>query len=151
MHFSFHSSLSLPHPLHSCTFSIYSIFLLPLAGDRELVEFLQEEIVAEKKSVQPNLPSHLGDFTVKASQAELTLSRTFHDEKWVLELILSVYPPVQCVCVCAQTLSQDLLKARPGYCAQLACMCVLVINFHPVQFQVCLCIHSSFISFTLCL
>ena len=61
---------------------IVIIIIIFSPGDRELVEFLQEEIVAEKKTLQPSLPSHIGDFTVKATHAELTLTRSFHDEKW---------------------------------------------------------------------
>lgn len=50
-------------------------------GDRELVEFLQEEIVAERKSlVSSAVPSHVDEFAVSATKAEIKLTRSFHDE-----------------------------------------------------------------------
>ncbi|KAL7634127.1 UNVERIFIED_CONTAM: hypothetical protein RMT77_015455 [Armadillidium vulgare] len=48
-------------------------------GDKELAEFLREEITAEKKNVL-SLPSALGEFTIKRDHAELTLSKNFNDE-----------------------------------------------------------------------
>ncbi|XP_050689222.1 complement component 1 Q subcomponent-binding protein, mitochondrial-like [Eriocheir sinensis] len=112
------SSSSLPRPtssmLCSCGCGIHGIHT---RGDRELVEFLQEEIVAEKKTVQPNLPSHLGDFTVKASQAELTLSRTFHDEK--ITLTLNVNHTVDTddgqVAEMNAEQTEGVLKSRPSF------------------------------------
>jgi len=56
-------------------------------GDRELVEFLQEEIVAEKKSmVSTSVPSHLDDFAISATKAAIKLSKSFHDEEIAISL-----------------------------------------------------------------
>lgn len=56
-------------------------------GDRELVEFLQEEIVAEKKAlVSTAVPSHLDDFAVSATKAEIKLTKSFHDEDITITL-----------------------------------------------------------------
>nr|AEC50078.1 gC1qR [Pacifastacus leniusculus] len=55
-------------------------------GDRELVEFLQEEIVAEKKNLRGSVPSHLDDFSVKVKDAEVILTKKFHDEEIAISL-----------------------------------------------------------------
>jgi len=56
-------------------------------GDRELVEFLQEEIQAEKKAlVSTATPSHLDDFAVSATKAEIKLTKSFHDEDITISL-----------------------------------------------------------------
>jgi len=56
-------------------------------GDRELVEFLQEEIVAEKKAlVSTSVPSHLDDFAVSTTKAEIKLTKSFHDEEITISL-----------------------------------------------------------------
>ncbi|KAK3892291.1 hypothetical protein Pcinc_003911 [Petrolisthes cinctipes] len=69
--------------LCSCGCGIHGIHT---RGDRELVEFLQEEIVAEKKNLNSGLPSHLDDFSVKVQDAEITLHKNFHDEKITVTL-----------------------------------------------------------------
>lgn len=106
--------LATPSKLCSCGCGIHGIHT---RGDRELVEFLQEEIVAEKKTLQPNLPSHLGDFSVKGSSAELTLSRSFHDEK--VTITLNVNHTVDQEDDGSVELSQDqtegVLKSRPSF------------------------------------
>ncbi|KAG0720503.1 Complement component 1 Q subcomponent-binding protein, mitochondrial [Chionoecetes opilio] len=90
--------------------------------DRELVEFLQEEIVAERKTLQPNLPAHLGDFTVTVKDAEITLSRSFHDEK--ISITLNVNHTVDTDDEAAVELNQDQtegsLKSRPGFEVDIA-------------------------------
>lgn len=57
---------------------ITSIFI----GERELVEFLTEEIVAEKK-IQKNkkVPSELDGFKIKFDGAEVELSKNSDKEK----------------------------------------------------------------------
>lgn len=55
-------------------------------GDRELVEFLQEEIVVEKKNLKNGIPSHLDDFSIKVKDAEVTLTKKFHDEEITISL-----------------------------------------------------------------
>ncbi|XP_068243015.1 complement component 1 Q subcomponent-binding protein, mitochondrial [Palaemon carinicauda] len=69
--------------LCSCGCGIHGIHT---RGDRELVEFLQEEILAEKKSMSPGVPSHIDDFAVKGRDAELTLTKSFHDEQITITL-----------------------------------------------------------------
>jgi len=70
--------------LCSCGCGIHGIHT---RGDRELVEFLQEEIVAEKKAlVSTAVPSHLDDFAVSATKAEIKLTKSFHDEDITISL-----------------------------------------------------------------
>lgn len=45
------------------------------------MEFLQEEIVAEKRNLNSHVPSHVDDFSIKVDSAEVTLTKNFHDEK----------------------------------------------------------------------
>lgn len=45
------------------------------------MEFLQEEIVAEKRNLNNRVPSHVDDFSIKVDNAEMTLTKNFHDEK----------------------------------------------------------------------
>lgn len=50
-------------------------------GERELVEFLTEEIVAERKAQKlKNLPTELEGFAVKGDGAEVVLSKQLKDE-----------------------------------------------------------------------
>ncbi|KAM3957126.1 complement C1q binding protein P32 [Aphomia sociella] len=50
-------------------------------GERELVEFLTEEIVAERKAQKvKSLPSEVDGFTVKGDGAEVVLSKQLKDE-----------------------------------------------------------------------
>lgn len=69
--------------LCSCGCGIHGVHT---RGDRELVEFLQEEIGAEKKNMAGGLPSHIDDFAVKGRDAELVLTKTFHDEQITISL-----------------------------------------------------------------
>lgn len=100
--------------LCSCGCGIHGIHT---RGDRELVEFLQEEIVAEKKTLQPNLPSHLGEFSIKASDAEITLTRSFHDEKITISLNVNhtVDTDGEGVAELNQDQTEGVLKSRPSF------------------------------------
>lgn len=86
-------------------------------GDRELVEFLQEEIVAEKKNLQSggHLPSHLDDFVIKAKGAELTLTKSFHDEQ--ISVTLNVNHTVDADAPVETNEQGDMgeLKSRPSF------------------------------------
>lgn len=74
-----------PRSSHLCSCGC-GIHGLHTRGDRELVEFLQEEIVAEKKTVRGSIPQHLDDFAVKLKDAEVILTKNFHDEKITISL-----------------------------------------------------------------
>lgn len=51
------------------------------SGERELVEFLTEEIVAERKAQKvKTLPTELDGFTVQGSGAEVVLTKKLNDE-----------------------------------------------------------------------
>lgn len=50
-------------------------------GDKELIEFLSEEIAAEKKSSKSKAISNLDGFDVKLNGSELVLSKKFNDEQ----------------------------------------------------------------------
>ena len=65
------------------------IFLL-VPGDKELLDFLGEEIVAETKQGKlDKLPSRIGDFDIKLDQAEVTLTKKHNDERYVDILAVS--------------------------------------------------------------
>jgi len=49
------------------------------SGDKELMNFLDSEISSEKDSL-PSISNSLADFSVKTNEAELTLSKRFHNE-----------------------------------------------------------------------
>lgn len=49
-------------------------------GDKELVEFLVEEIAAEKKNSKPRNMANLDGFDVRLDGAQITLSKKFNDE-----------------------------------------------------------------------
>lgn len=52
-----------------------------LTGERELVEFLTEEIVAERKAQKvKTLPTEVDGFKVQGSGAEVVLTKTLKDE-----------------------------------------------------------------------
>ncbi|XP_071535231.1 complement component 1 Q subcomponent-binding protein, mitochondrial [Panulirus ornatus] len=85
-------------------------------GDRELVEFLQEEIVAEKKNQKDNIPSHLDDFSIKVREAEVILTKNFHDEK--ITVTLNVNHTVDSDETAEVTVDQPdeaVLKSRPSF------------------------------------
>jgi complement component 1 Q subcomponent-binding protein, mitochondrial len=53
-----------------------------MVGERELVEFLTEEIVAEKKAHKPKpIPSEVDGFKVKLDGAEVELLKSNDKEK----------------------------------------------------------------------
>lgn len=56
-------------------------FLLPLSGEKALVEFLQEEIAGEKENLAAHLPSQLDDFQIKFDCAEVELTKQSSAEK----------------------------------------------------------------------
>lgn len=56
--------------------------LIFLLAGKELVEFLAEEIVAEKKAQKlKTIPSELEGFKVSLNGAEVTLSKSHSDEQ----------------------------------------------------------------------
>nr|CAG4645707.1 EOG090X0APE [Lynceus sp. MCZ IZ 141354] len=55
-------------------------------GDKELVEFLDEEIAAEKKTQKPDKAANLEGFEVKRDGSELVLSKKFNDEQVIITL-----------------------------------------------------------------
>lgn len=57
-------------------------------GDKELIEFLSDEITAEKKSSKPKVPSNLDGFDVKLNGSEIVLSKKFNNEQ--VEITLNV-------------------------------------------------------------
>lgn len=62
-------------------FFYLTMWLVFLTGERELVEFLTEEIVAERKAQKmKNLPTELEGFAVKSDGAEVVLSKQLKDE-----------------------------------------------------------------------
>ena len=73
---------------HVCliTFKIYAIESLNfiLLGERELVEFLSDEIAAECKAQKmKNIPSKLDGFDVTLDGAEVTLTKKSGNETYV--------------------------------------------------------------------
>ncbi|KAK7065914.1 Complement component 1 Q subcomponent-binding protein, mitochondrial [Halocaridina rubra] len=95
--------------LCSCGCGIHGIHT---RGDRELVEFLKEEIAAEKRNMTGSLPSHIDDFTVKAKDAELTLTKSFHDE--LITISLNVNHTVDSEGAVEGTQEVNL-KSRPSF------------------------------------
>ena len=52
-------------------------------GDKELIEFLAEEIEAEKQNRKLRVASSLDGFDVKFDRAEMTLSKKFNNEMYL--------------------------------------------------------------------
>lgn len=53
------------------------------SGERELVEFLTEEILAERKAQKnKNIPTELDGFKVSLNGAEMTLTKKTDKEWW---------------------------------------------------------------------
>ena len=53
-----------------------------VSAEKELVEFLTEEILAERKARQSNtLPAELDGFKIQLDGAEVTFSKVCDDEK----------------------------------------------------------------------
>ena len=64
--------------------SFQTVAILTFSGDKELLDFLGEEIVAETKQGKVDkLPSRIGDFDIKLDQAEVTLTKKHNDETYV--------------------------------------------------------------------
>nr|CAG4649559.1 EOG090X0APE [Scapholeberis mucronata]SVE93787.1 EOG090X0APE [Scapholeberis mucronata] len=57
-------------------------------GDKELIEFLSEEIAAEKKSSKSKVLNNLDGFDVKHNGSEIILSKKFNDEQ--IEITVNV-------------------------------------------------------------
>jgi len=57
-------------------------------GDKELVEFLTEEIAAEKKGRKARTPTNLDGFDIKFNGSEMTLSKKFNEE--IVELTMNL-------------------------------------------------------------
>lgn len=65
------------------------IVIFVLTGERELVEFLAEEILAERKAQKvKNLATELDGFKVKVDDAEVTLTKASDKETWVVYSII---------------------------------------------------------------
>lgn len=59
--------------------------LLLFTGEKELVNFLQEEVAAEKKiQSQVKLPTQVDGFQVKLNGAEVELTKQTANETWVV-------------------------------------------------------------------
>ncbi|XP_037092234.1 complement component 1 Q subcomponent-binding protein, mitochondrial-like [Pollicipes pollicipes] len=115
-----------PNPLSVCTkqknsdvFNVQKQYVrcLQSSGDKELLDFLGEEIVAEtKQGKSDKLPSRIGEFDVKLDQAEVTLTRQHNNE--TVTVTLNVNHSVD-----SDPESEDLtesqgseqLKARPTF------------------------------------
>lgn len=62
--------------------AINIMFFPVFAGERELVEFLTEEILAERKAQKiKNVPTSLEGFAVKLNGAEVELNKQSEKEK----------------------------------------------------------------------
>ena len=53
-----------------------------ISGDKELVEFLTDEIAAEKKGRKARTLTSLDGFDIKLNGSEMTLSKKFNDEMY---------------------------------------------------------------------
>nr|AFY05650.1 gC1qR protein [Penaeus vannamei] len=84
-------------------------------GDRELVEFLQEEIVAEKKTMASGIPSHLDDFKISVNDAEVILTKNFHDEVITINLNVNHTVDTEAPAELSQDQSEGELKSRPSF------------------------------------
>lgn len=70
-----------PRALYYTLFTIDSCVSFPLAAEKELVEFLAEEIVAEKKALKlKTIPTELEGFKVSLDGAEVRLTKQQADE-----------------------------------------------------------------------
>jgi len=98
--------------LCSCGCGIHGIHT---RGDRELVEFLQEEIGAEKKNLTSYVPSHVDDFSVKVEDAEVTLTKNFHDEKVTVTLNVNHTIDSDEAAEMNQESTEASLKSRPNF------------------------------------
>merc|ERR1719430_277689 len=86
-------------------------------GDKELLDFLAEEIAAETKQAKADkLSSRIGDFDVKLEQAEVTLTRKFNNETVTVTLNVnhSVDSDPEAEDL-TETQGSEQLKARPTF------------------------------------
>lgn len=60
---------------------LISIYCFDVAGEKALIEFLQEEIEQEKGSLAGHLPSQLEHFQIKYEGADVELTKTIGSEK----------------------------------------------------------------------
>jgi len=58
-------------------------------ADEKIVNFLKEEIFEEKKNLKGQVPSHLGDFSVKVDKSHVNLYRKFNDEEININLYVT--------------------------------------------------------------
>ena len=61
-----------------------------VSGDKELVEFLTDEIAAEKKGRKARTLTSLDGFDIKLNGSEMTLSKKFNDEMYKTTFIISI-------------------------------------------------------------
>lgn len=65
--------------------------LFNFTGERELVEFLTEEITAERKAQKvKNIPTELDGFKVQLNGAEVTLTKKLDKETFVFFYLFSI-------------------------------------------------------------
>ncbi|XP_043198814.1 complement component 1 Q subcomponent-binding protein, mitochondrial-like isoform X1 [Amphibalanus amphitrite] len=86
-------------------------------GDKELLDFLADEIVAEtKQGKMDKLPSRIGDFDIKLDQAEVTLTRKHNNETVTVTLNVnhSVDSDPEAEDL-SETQGSEQLKARPTF------------------------------------
>lgn len=75
-----HTRGNLKFVIHLYGLTLHKYFFM-LLGDKELVEFLVEEIAAEKKSSKSKVLNNLDGFDVKHNGSEIILSKKFNDEQ----------------------------------------------------------------------
>lgn len=74
-------SITGAHSFFLKLFLLDSHLTFRILGEKALLEFLQEEIESEKKSLAGHLPSQLENFQVKYDSAEVELSKETPNEK----------------------------------------------------------------------
>jgi len=103
--------------LNPSSIGAHSLRCIQTTGDKELLDFLGEEIAAEQKqSKSDKLPSRIGEFDVKLDQAEVTLTRKLNNETITVTLNVnhSVDSDPEAEDVSEQQGSEQL-KARPSF------------------------------------
>ncbi|XP_055638649.1 complement component 1 Q subcomponent-binding protein, mitochondrial [Toxorhynchites rutilus septentrionalis] len=68
-------------PKFNNSFGCYSVRSIHTKGERELVEFLTEEIVAEQKSVKKTLPTDIEGFKIKLHGADVEMVKETSKER----------------------------------------------------------------------
>lgn len=102
------------NPVHG---NILPVRCIQSTGDKELLDFLGEEIVAEtKQGKSDKLPSRIDDFDVKLDQAEVTLTRKLNNETVIITLNVnhSVDSDPEAEEL-SETQGSEQLKARPTF------------------------------------